>query len=184
MPRKSTSRTAIKSGAVPTGEVTNKIPLDDLIKVVSLLDYPLVLLDGGNGNSKYKFTKFGESKLIIYQDVLRIMEEKRSFMEKGFFVIMDERVINRHGLQELLRKVLTKESILKILEGSDEALSLYNVASDSQKQNIIGMITRKLIDNPDSIDLNVVSKISRASGVDIIANADEARKNFEERGAR
>jgi hypothetical protein len=159
--------------------VKNQIMLDELIPVMSLLDYTLNLLTSEHSNrAKYMFKKFGESKEILYQDVLRIIEEYRPFMESGYFIILDERVIERHGLQDISKSVLDKDMINKIFENSNDAMRLYNGCIAEQKQTIIGMITRKLTENPDSVDQNLVYQITRDSGVKIQENADSARLLF------
>jgi len=163
----------------PAGLVNNNIALDELIPVISLLDYTLNLMRTQNsGRAKYMFKEFGERKEILYQDILFIIEEYRHFLADGFFLILDERVINRHGLQDITKQVLTKEKIEKILTGSKEAVALYKSCSDAQKKTIIGMVTRKLAVNPDAIDLNVVYELSRESGIKIQENADSARLLF------
>lgn len=155
--------------------VQNKIALDELIPVISLLDYPLNLLQMNNGRAKYKFDKFGQRKEILYQDVLLILEQYRSFMESGYFIILDKRVVNRHGLQELQSSVLTKEKIEKILEGSTDAFEVYKQAIQSQQRTIVQMITQRLVENPDSMDKNIVDQISRHSKINILQNAEDAR---------
>lgn len=157
-------------------EVT-KIPLDDLIPVMSLLPYTLNLSTLGNGKGKeIKFTQYGQVKQVLYQDVLGILEYHYSFAEYGYFIILDQRVIKRHGLQETYGKILTKEKIDQILSGSKPAYDLYSGCNAEQQRIIVGMLIEKLVDNPDSVDLNLVDKISRASGVNIKQKADESRE--------
>lgn len=188
MPRVTKPRATRNTQVAPTEEefvnVNNKISLDELISIVSLIDFPLNLLPQQNGRAKYRFEKFGEQKQVIYQDVLTIIEQYRSFMEKGYFVIADKRVIDRHGLHEIQKSVLTKAQIEKIVEGSNEAVTIFKSSTEDQKRTIIGMLTRKLAFDPKSLDLNVVDEISRLSKVNIQQNADEARRllNKEETG--
>lgn len=176
--------TTSKTSRLPVEEsqelVQNKILLDELIPVMSLLDYPLNLLPQNNinGRAKYRFDKFGQKKEILYQDILSILELYSSFMESGYFIILDERVIARHGLQEVQSKVLTKENIDKILSGSKEALDLLKQGTKEQRDVIISMITQKLVENPDSVDMNIVHQISNAFNVKIAENANDARALF------
>lgn len=182
MPRKSQTRVSSKVMETPAEEfVQNKISLDELVKVVSLIDYPLNLLPQGQsagGRAKYRFEKFGETKQIIYQDILQIIEQYRSFMEKGVFMILDQRVVDRHGLHEIQSKVLPKEKLNQILDGSNEAVEFFKSSGEEQRRLIVGMITRRLAADPKSVDLNVVSEISRISGVNIQQNAEESRELF------
>lgn len=155
---------------------TVKIPLDDLIPVMSLLPYTLNLSTLGNGKGKeIKFTQYGQVKQVLYQDILGVLEYHSTFAEYGYFVILDERVIRRHGLQETYAKILTKDKIDQILSGSKSSLELYSICNEEQQRQIVGMLVEKLRDDPDSVDLNVVDKISRLSAVNIIQKADEAR---------
>lgn len=183
MPRKSQMRASSNVMEAPTEEVftNNKLALDELVKVVSLIDYSLNLLPQGQnmgGRAKYRFEKFGEVKQIIYQDILQIIEQYSSFMEKGMFMILDQRVIDRHGLHEIQSKVLPKEKLEQILSGSKEAVEIFKSSGEDQRRLIVGMITRKLAADPKSVDLNLVSDISRISGINIQQNAEESRELF------
>ena len=184
MSKQSKTSGANKNTQAQTELVNNNIALDELITVVSLIDYTLNLMRNANsGRAKYVFKSFGESKRILYQDILGIIEEYRHFMESGLFIIADDRVINRHGLQEITKNVLTKEKIDQILAGSKEALSIYKSCGSEQKKIIIGMVTRKLVADPDSIDMNVVYELTRESGIKIQENADDARLLYNKKGS-
>ena len=176
MPRKSTTRVSGNTTEIPNEQkfVNNKISLDELIPVVSLVDYPLNLLSNGR-SAKYRFENFGQTKQIIYQDILQIIEQYQAFMQQGYFMILDERVIGRHGLQEIQSKLLSKEKLEKILNGDASAVSIFKSSSESQKNMIIGMMTRKLSSDPKSIDLNIVDEISRIAKINIQQNAEESR---------
>lgn len=168
---------AMLANSSESSQEVTKIPLDDLIPVMSLLPYTLNLSTLGNGKGKeIKFTQYGQVKQILYQDVLGILEYHYSFAEYGYFIILDQRVIKRHGLQETYGKILTKEKIDQILSGSKPAYDLYSGCNAEQQRIIVGMLIEKLVDNPDSVDLNLVDKISRASGVNIKQKADESRE--------
>jgi hypothetical protein len=155
-----------------------KINQDDPIKIVSLCPYLLNLLTEKNGPGRvYSFSSFGEVKRIVYSDVMKIIETNRNFLDRGFFYLMDSRLITKHGLGEIYEKILTKESIEKILEGkSNDIVSLFKSANPTQKEIVVDLLIEKMVKYPDSIDLNMVDKIYRASGVNIQQKADEARK--------
>jgi hypothetical protein len=148
----------------------SKIQLDDLISVMSLLNYPLNLATREKGQGDiFKFESFGQIKKILYSKLLNIIEVHRNFMEYGYFIILDERVVKSHGLQE------TKEKIDQILSGSEGALELYKSCNSEQQKTIISMMTDKVRDNPDVIDLNMVDQLSRLSGIPITQNAEDSR---------
>ena len=179
MSTKGTPRSA-NSGQEQAQEenVNNKIMLDELIPVMSLLDYPLNLMNQSNGKAKYRFERFGQKKEILYQDILRIIEDYQTFLAFGYFIILDKRVVERHGLQEIQSKILTKEKIERVLDGSPDAFALYKECSPEQQRVIIGMLTQKVIQTPDSVDMNIVDQISRFSKINIIQNAEESKELF------
>jgi len=158
---------------------SGKIELDDYIPVVSLLPYRLNLStrEGGNGDIK-RFYKFGEVKNILYKDLVDILEVNRSFMEAGYFYILNPDVIRRHGLDEVYSKILTKEKIEEIINNtnSEHCIELYNSANKEQQRIIIELLIDKVKQNPDSVNLNTVDKISRISKIDILGKAEESKQ--------
>jgi hypothetical protein len=156
----------------------NKINQDDYIKVISLCPFQLNLTTDKHGQGKvFTFQYFSEVKRILYSDLVRVIDENRSFLESGYFYIMDQRCIRRHGLNELYEKILTKDSIEKILEGkSNDVVSLFKSGTNTQQDLIIEMLISKLANDPDSVDLNLIDKISRASGIKIQEKAEETRE--------
>lgn len=161
-------------------EADSKIQLDDLISVMSLLSYPLNLSTRERGQGKtIKFDSFGQIKKILYKDLIDVLEVSRHFMEYGYFIILDDRVIKAHGLQETYSKILTKDKIEEILSGTKGGLELYKSCNPEQQQTIILMIVEKLVSSPDSIDLNMVDKLSRVSGVNISQRAEDSKAYLE-----
>lgn len=165
-----------EQGDAPVAE--KKIQQDDYIPVMSLLPYNLNLStkQGGQGNLK-KFTKFGEVKQIMYKDLVEMMEVNSSFLEAGYFYILNPEVIRKHGLGEVYSKILTKEKIEEVMgSNSEECLLLYNSANEKQQEIIVELLIDKLRDNPESVNLNVVDKISRVSKINITQKAEDARE--------
>lgn len=175
------NRVQSKGESLP--EKKNKVPLDDLIPLMSLLPYPLVLTTRTKGQGKViKFESFGEVKLVLYQDLIDILEVSRHFMENGYYIILDERVIKAHGLQDIYSKILDKEKIESILSGTKNGVELYKSCNPEQRKIIVTMIREKMVSDPESVDLNMVDKLSRESGINISQSATEA-KEFLKRAA-
>jgi len=154
---------------------------DDYIKVISLCPFRLNLSTafGGKGR-RYSFDKFGEEKMIPYGKLVEIMEVNSTFLDGGFFYIMDSRVISRHGLDDIYENLLTQEEIIKILDCGNDSVSFYSSANERQREMIINSLISKVRDDEKSMDLNVISEISRLSDVDIIRKANEAKLYMEE----
>jgi hypothetical protein len=151
----------------------------EYIKIVNLCPdgWHLNLSTKGNGQGKvYKFEKFGQTKKIIYMDLMDIIENHLNFVEAGRFYILDKRVIRQAGLDAAYEKILDKNKIEEIFTGNmDNAVELYSSANKEQQQLILDFFITKLRDNPDSIDLNLVDKITRISGVKIVERAEDDR---------
>ena len=159
------------------GEQTDsKIPLDDLISVMSLIPYTLNLSTKERGQGKtIKLERFGQIKRVLYKDLLDILEVNRRFTEAGYFLILDRRVLKAHGLEEIYLQILTKDKIESVLNGSDDCTDLYLSCNPAQQEILVSMLVEKLRDNPDTVDLNMIDKISRVSKVNIQEKAKDAR---------
>jgi len=146
------------------------------VKVMSLLPHRLNLCtkERGQGNV-YKFDTLFQIKRIIYKDLSEILEVNRNFLESGYFIILNKKVVRLNGLDEIQDKNLDKEKIEKIFLGTDEGLSLYVSASETQQKVIIDTLVEKMIANPNSVDLNTVDKISRISKINLSQKAEDGR---------
>lgn len=160
-----------------TSNTNSPILSDDNIAVMSLCPFKLNLLTEPMGRGKtYSFEGFGSIKRIPYADINQIINNQSTFMEKGYFYILDERVIRKHGLNYIYDTILDKERLETIFSlSSMEAVELYKSASNSQKEIINRYIMGKVA-REEEIDLNIVSKISKISGIDLIAEGTEARE--------
>jgi hypothetical protein len=149
----------------------------DYIKVMSLLPYSLNLCTRERGQGKvYRFSKLFQVKRVIYSDLIDILEVNRQFLEDGYFIILSPKVVRLNGLDDVQSSILTKEKIEEILNGSDESLAVYSSANKRQQEVIVEMITDKLVNEPNGIDLNLVDRLSRLSGVNISQKAEDLRE--------
>jgi hypothetical protein len=149
----------------------------DYIKVMSLLPYRLNLCTKEKGQGKiYRFDNLYQVKRIIYADLVDILEVNHSFLEAGFFIILNPKVVRAHGLDDIYEKILTKEQIEAIWDGTNESISLFTSATKTQQDVITEMVIQKLIDNPNGIDLNLVDKLSRLSGINLSQKAEDMRE--------
>jgi len=148
---------------------TAEIKQDEYIPVMSLLPFALNLTtrEGGQGSVK-RFAKFGEIKNILYRDLLDIIEVNKNFLEAGYFYIMHPRFVRQNGLDDIYSKILTKEKIEEVLETNPKTcVDLYTSANEKQQEIIVQLLIDKIKANPDSVNLNVVDRISRLAKKDI-----------------
>jgi hypothetical protein len=149
---------------------------NDYVKVMSLLPHRLNLCtkERGQGNV-YKFDTLFQTKRIMYKDLADILEVNRKFLEMGYFCILNKKVVRLNGLDDIQNKNLDKEKIEQVFSGTDEGLSLYASASESQQKVIIDTLIEKMINDPNSVDLNTVDKISRMSKINLSQKAEDGR---------
>jgi len=157
-----------------------RISPDTYIKVISLVPYNLNISTEPKGRGKiFKFSKFGMVKQILYSDLILIIENYSHFLEKGYFTILNQKVIKKHGLEEYYGKVLSKEMIEEILLGNQsDAVNLFKNANKDQQQTISEMFVNKLIEN-ESVDLNFLDRISRIMGYSIQEKANSMKRSLE-----
>jgi hypothetical protein len=143
------------------------------IKVISLC--PNVLcLTAKQGQRPYTFRKFGEVKRIRYEDLAYIIENHRSFLEDGVFMILDSEVVTMHALDEFYGKILTKENFDTILsENFSDAVKLVENANKRQQRYVAEMIAKKIIEG-ENISLDFIDKVSRLTGYNIKEIADNS----------
>ena len=155
------------------------IPLDAYIEVMSLVPFKLNLSTERLGRGRqFSFSRFGEVKRILYNDLASIFENYRSFMEQGYFYILNQKVIRKHGLNDIYEKILTKEMIDNILTfDSKSAIKLYESASEAQREVIDGMLIKIVKDKDVSdVDFNIISQVSKIGGRDILTIAQEMKE--------
>ena len=161
-----------------------KFNSDDYIKVMNLLLYNLNLSTKNPtdvGGKTKQFKKFGEIKNILYRDLVDIMDVHPNFVESGYFYIMNPAFVRQQGLDEMYSKILTKANIEEILStNSDACISLYEASNPKQQEVIITMLVRKMNASPTLVNLNIIDKLSRATGIDIAKRAADTKPLEEE----
>jgi hypothetical protein len=160
-----------------------KINQDAYIRVISLCPFQLNLSTEGGGRGKvYSFQSFGSTKRILYSDLVNVLENYNHFLNDGLFFIADKRVIRRHGYDELYSKILSKEMIEKILDGTRGADTISIIKSTSKKQQ--EMIAQMFIDRRlagQEVDLNLWDKIERATDINMQEKYENALEYLDSR---
>lgn len=153
------------------------IRLDEYIEVLSLFPGKLNLSTEKLGRGRtFSFSQIFEVKRILYNDLASIFENYRSFMEQGYFYILDKRVIRKHGLDDIYDKILTKDMILKVVSCDPKAaVKLYESAPKAQRDMMDNMLVAALRDDKPEMDLNIIAKISKIADKDLIKLAEEAK---------
>lgn len=153
------------------------ISSDSYIKVMSLTPYLLTLTTEAYGRGKkFDFRNFGDVKKILYHDLVDIMEQHQNFLDEGYFIILDARVVRRHGLDETYKHILTKEKLEQIMSGNQsDAVNLFKACSNAQRDAIATMLIEKKLANQE-VDLNLLDRLSRVIGYNIADRAEEMQQ--------
>ena len=155
----------------PNPNIVNTVQPNEYIKVMSLIDNKLNLSTRYHGLGKtFSFEEFGETQDILYSDLMEINNHHRNFLEAGYYYILDDRVVAIASKKDAYKKILTKEQIEKILNNDEAAISLFQKANPKQQEVIVKFIIKKIINN-EPVDYNLIDKLSRVSGVNIVEKA-------------
>lgn len=172
-------RLEAENARLRTGSPDNfNISLDEYIEVMSLFPGKLNLSTEKLGRGKtFQFSEFGEIKRILYNDLASIFEGYRTFMEQGLFYVLNERVIRKHGLNDIYEKILTKDMMLKVINcDAKNAVKLYENATKSQREVLDNMIITEIKNENPNMDFNIITKISKLADKDLTKLAEEAKE--------
>ena len=175
---KNNSNLSVKKNEEDEAEIYDyeeeEVPLNSYIKVMSLIPYELNLSTERHGKGRiFTFRGYGKTKRIIYQELEKIIEENRHFLERGFFIILDKRVVRKHGLDDIYKNIMNKEKMDMILLGfqggevkENDILSFAKSAPKEQQKILATMVIDKRI-NGETIDLNLFDKLGRIMDMDL-----------------
>ena len=159
----------------------NKIQVGESIEVISLTPGIVnVTTFGGENNGRvYTFRGFGMSMEIPYNDLVNIVQRHFKFFERGYLYVNDARFTKINGLEQITKKVLTKEQMERIVYGdSMEDLQLFQNATAAQKEHMVTMLMDEINEGKD-VDMNRIYALSKFVGYDISDRAKQFKEIFE-----
>lgn len=156
------------------------------IPVISLFDGMLNLSTGQGGamgsGKIYTFTKFGESRNIIYNDLREIVSANFNFANQGYFYIADARVVDECGLTQVYQNLLSKEKIEHLLDESREHIAdIFESVPETQKKSVVDYIVKNMAEGT-VYDLNKVDVISRIYGKNLIELSKDLSFSLSQKG--
>jgi hypothetical protein len=94
--------------------------------------------------------------------VVEILETSKHFLEQGKFIILNQKVVQINGLEDIYAKILTIEKFEQILSGKNESdtVNLFKTAPRQQQDFIVQSICEKIVAG-QSYDLNLLDRLSR-----------------------
>lgn len=147
------------------------------IKVVNLMQNPLNLSTEPNGMGRiFTFNKYGDSKLIKFDDLADIVASYPYTMEHGLAYICDKEVVEELGLADDYAKLFDKERMDKVVKLREESdLDLF-LGMDINLQESAARRIAELINANERMDYNYLRTIKEKTGIDIEAIAKELKE--------
>lgn len=147
------------------------------VKVVNLMQNPLNLSTEPNGMGRiFTFNKYGDSKLIKFDDLADIVASYPYTMEHGLAYICDKEVVEELGLADDYAKLFDKERMDKVVKLREESdLDLF-LGMDINLQESAARRIAELINANERMDYNYLRTIKEKTGIDIEAIAKELRE--------
>lgn len=148
------------------------------IMVMSLCYGPLCLSDEMTGKTILKFTKYGETKPILYSSLMSVVNSNLSFAQSGRFYILNKEAVYHLGLSEFYKNIIPADIIDNITSYPQNTIELIlkNIPKE-QKDTIVRTLSDDVY-NGRNVDVNKVVFISNIIGTDIISKANE-KKQFD-----
>jgi hypothetical protein len=155
----------------PSYETLPDIPLNKVVRVMSLFAGTLLLATQKGGGKIYRFNSIGDVQPIIYADLVQILSNHQKICNEGQFIILDQDVIKAHSLTQVYERILGVDQIKNILEFDEQTIEdLFNKTTESIRESIISVVVDK-INGKDSVDKNKIHFLSDICGMDLFAYA-------------
>lgn len=152
------------------------------VKCINLLQCSLNLSTEPNGQGRtYSFEKYGDSRMIKFDDLNDIVATYPMATEKGFFYITNQDVVEYLDLVDEYKNIYTKEMIDSIIKlNNDSDVDLFIGMGDELKKTTSIAIAERINKN-ERMDYNHLQRIKDECGIDIQAIAKELKENFKKK---
>ena len=146
------------------------------VKVVNLMQNPLNISTEPNGGGRiFTFNKYGDSRIIKFDDLADIVSAYPYTMEHGLAYICDKEVVEELGLAEEYKKLFDKEKMDKVIWLREESdLDLF-LGMDINLQESAAKRIAELINANEKMDYNYLRTIKEKTGIDIEQIAKELK---------
>lgn len=125
----------------------------------------------------YTFEKYGDYKMIKFDDLSDIVSSYPYTMENGLIYISDREAVEELGLSEEYDKLYTKERMDRVVylrEQSDVDIFL---GMEKNMQESTAMEIAKLMNLNERMDYNYLREIKERTGIDIEQVAKDLKEN-------
>ncbi|MEG1353700.1 MAG: hypothetical protein RR255_00260 [Bacilli bacterium] len=144
---------------------------DDEITIISQCLGELNLIFGdikSPNNDHITLENFGDMEVISFAELKDIVKYNKSFVEKGYFYIVDELAVKQLRLERYYNRLLSVEDMSNLFNNDAKStIELYKLANDGQKEIIIDLISNRIL-NKEKLDANVLVELGKLSGKDLM----------------
>lgn len=147
------------------------------IKCINLMHNPVNVSTETNGNGKvYTFEKYGDSRLIRFDEIADIVSAYPNTMEKGYIYIANKEAVEALGLTEDYEKVYDKDTMDKLIMLREEVdLELFLGLDDNLMESTAIEVAKRINAN-EQVDYNYLARIKAETKYDILAIAEDLKK--------
>jgi len=150
------------------------------IKCMNLMNNPLNISTEPDGRGRvYSFSKYGEFKMIKYDDLVDIVSSYPNTTEKGLFFICNKEAVEELGLTEDYEHIYSKEvldELIYLRRDSDTDLFL---CMSKEMQSTTATRIAELFNANETMDFNRIKKIKDETSFDI-ENIAKELKDFQD----
>lgn len=147
------------------------------IKCINLLHNPLNVSTEQDGKGRlFTFEKYGDTRLIRFDDLSDIVASYPNTMESGACYICNKDAVELLGLTEEYELLYDKKTIDKLIYLKNESdvdlfIGMNKVLQDSTAREIA-----RLVNEGETFDLNYLAKIKEETNLDILEIAKSIRE--------
>jgi hypothetical protein len=171
----------IQNDKTPTSSVQNhQANVDREVSFVSLHPGILNLSTEGRGQGQiYTFEEFGQEHKIPYSEAKLILKNQAHFAKDGYFYIDDAELIKTSQLTNAYKRILDQNGLENLFIANQETFDkVFKGIPKVQQEIFADLITQKLY-KKQSVDMNIVMKVSDITKRDLVAESKGDREIFE-----
>lgn len=138
------------------------------IKCINLMNNPLNVSTEPNGMGRvFSFNKYGETRLIKFDELADIVSSYPNTVEKGLLFIANKEAVEELGLSDEYEKMYTKDIIdeLVYLRRENDADLFIGMVKELQESTSVKIA--ELLNKNETMDFNYLRKIKDETGIDI-----------------
>jgi len=172
------AQNALLQQQILTPSSSEKTLFGKKIRCINLANNPLNVTTEPDGKGKvYTFDKYGDSRLIKFDDVADIVASYPNTCEMGLFYIANKDAIKELGMEDVYENLLTQKQIDEMCYMRRESDVDIFIGLDSIVQKIWATKIADLLNKNEKIDYNFLRRIKDETEIDLEELAKDMKEN-------